>query len=441
MTRLIKPASGPLLGTVKVPGDKSVSHRAALFAPLGSGACRITGWLEAEDTGRSLTAVEGLGAEVGRDGGDLVISPGSFPEIGAVVADSPVIDIDCGNSGTTTRLLMGLLAGRSVRVRLDGDASLRSRPMARVVDPLRLMGARIIYEGEDGRLPVLIEGAALTGIDYRLPVASAQLKSALLLAGLCADGETVVSGGGVSRDHTDRMLLAMGADFEDIDDRSTLRPGRPLALPDMTVPGDPSSAAFLLAAAVVVPRSEVTVTGMMLNPSRALYLGKMNAMSAQLDIRGDEGGSVERVGAVTASHRVLRATDIGGGGIPALIDELPLLAVLAAHAEGVTRIRNARELRFKESDRIVTTAAGLRALGIEVVEYDDGLDIVGCPDGFPTAGVAEITTHGDHRIAMAFAVAGLASRGGVALDDEACVAVSFPDFFSVVADLQQGDAS
>ena len=441
MTLIIEPAGGPLFGTVTVPGDKSVSHRAALFAPLGSGACRISGWLEAEDTGRSLTAVESLGAEVERDGGDLVISPGSFPGIGASAADSPVIDIDCGNSGTTTRLLMGLLAGRRVRVRLDGDASLRSRPMARVADPLRLMGARITYEGEDGRLPVLIEGSSLTGIDYRLPVASAQLKSALLLAGPCATGATIVKGGGVSRDHTEKLLIAMGADLTEDDDSCTLRAGRSLELSDITVPGDPSSAAFLLAAAALVPGSEVVVAGMMINPTRAHYLGSMNAMSVPLAIHRDEAASVEPVGTVTASHGVLRACEIGGGGIPALIDELPLLAVLAARAEGVTRIRDARELRFKESDRIATTAAGLRALGVEVVEYDDGLDIVGCPDGFPTDGVAEIVTYGDHRIAMAFAVAGLASRGGVTLDDDACVAVSFPDFFSVLADLQQGDVS
>ncbi len=440
MTLIIKPAAGPLLGTVLVPGDKSVSHRAVLFAPLGAGESRVRGWLEAEDTGRSLTAVEGLGASVRREGGDLVIGPGSFPGVGPVGPGTPLVDIDCGNSGTTTRLLMGLLAGRRVHVRLDGDASLRSRPMARVVDPLRLMGARIVYEGEEGRLPVLVEGANLTGIDYPLPVASAQIKSAVLLAGLCASGETTVSGGGASRDHTEKMLAAMGAGLDCREDRVTLKPDSSLRPLDMTVPGDPSSAAFLLAAAVLVPGSSVTVAGTMLNPTRTRFLDTMADMSADLEIRPDISENVEPVGEVIADYGALRACEIAGPGIPALIDELPLLAVLAARAEGTTRIRDARELRYKESDRIATTAAGLRAMGVEVVEYEDGLDVVGCPGGFPTDDVARIVTHGDHRIAMAFAVAGLASRGGVALDDDACVAVSFPEFFTVLSELQGGGA-
>ena len=438
MSRLIEPARGPLLGAVKVPGDKSVSHRAALFAPLSGGVSRIRGWLEAEDTGRSLAAVEALGAEVRREGGELSIGPGSFPVVGAVASDAPVVDIDCGNSGTTTRLLMGLLAGRRVRARLDGDASLRSRPMARVVDPLRLMGARIDYEQDEGRLPLVISGAALRGIDYRLPVASAQIKSALLLAGLCAAGETVVAGGGASRDHTEKMLAAMGADLRTGDDRCTLQPGRPLTLLDMTVPGDPSSAAFLLAAAVLVPGSGIEIRDLMFNPTRARFLDVLDDMAAGLEIRPQTGRAVEPVGEVRAHHGALRACEISGPGIPAMIDELPLLAALAGRAEGVTRIRDAKELRYKESDRLETTAAGLRALGVEVTVHEDGLDIVGNPDGYPTRQAAAVSTRGDHRIAMAFAVAALASRGGVLLDDDACVAVSFPDFFAILEDLQCG---
>lgn len=441
MSRLIEPAKGPLRGTVKVPGDKSVSHRAAFFAPLADGVCRVRGWLEAEDTGRSLTAVEGLGAAVRRAGDELLIGPGSFPAPGAVAPGSPRVDVDCGNSGTTARLLMGLLAGRRARVRLDGDASLRSRPMARVVDPLRAMGARIDYAGEAGRLPVLVEGAILRGIDYRLPVPSAQLKSALLLAGLCAVGETVVSGGGASRDHTEKMLAAMGADLAVGDDRCVLRPGRRLGALDLPVPGDPSSAAFLVAAAALVPGSEVDIRDVMLNPTRTRFLDILADMSANLRVRPDISSVVEPVGGISAGHGALRACEIAGPGVPALIDELPLLAVLAARAAGTTRIRDARELRYKESDRIATTAAGLRALGADVVEHEDGLDIAGNPDGFPARGVAEVVTRGDHRIAMAFAVAGLASRGGVRLDDDACVAVSFPDFFGVVEDLQRGGAA
>ena len=440
MSLHVRPAQRPLVGTVKVPGDKSVSHRAALFAPLGTGESRFTGWLEAEDTGRSLAAVEVLGASVRREGSVLVIGTGRFPVCGAASEDAPVVEIDCGNSGTTARLLTGLLAGRRVRARLDGDASLRARPMARVVDPLRAMGARIVYEGEEGRLPLRIDGAELSGLAYELPVASAQIETALLLAGLCATGETTVSGGGSSRDHTEKMLSAMGAELVIGDDRVSIRPGAALSPLDMSVPGDPSSAAFLLAAATLVPGSRVLVEGLMLNPSRARYLDVMERMAASLSIRPDAASAVEAAGRVTAMAGPLSATRIGGPGIPALIDELPLLAVLAARAEGVTRIRDARELRYKESDRIVAVIDGLGALGIEAEPCEDGLDIMGRPDGFPAETPAEIATRGDHRIAMAFAVAGLASRAGVVLDDPDCVAVSFPDFFDVVADLQRGDA-
>lgn len=440
MSLFIQPARGPLVGTVTVPGDKSVSHRAALFAPLAGGESRFTGWLAAKDTGRSLAAVGALGASVRREGEVLVIGPGAFPACGAATDDLPLIDIDCGNSGTTTRLLAGLLAGRRVRVRLDGDASLRSRPMARIVDPLRSMGARIAYAGEDGRLPLVIEGAALTGIDYRLPVASAQLETALLLAGLCAAGETAVTGSGSSRDHTEKMLSAMGARLGVGDDRCTIRGGGPLAPLDMAVPGDPSSAAFLLAAAALVPGSRVMVDDLMLNPTRARYLDVMARMAAPLEIREAADARVEPAGRATARCGPLSATTIGGPGVPALIDELPLLAVLAARAAGTTRISDARELRYKECDRIAATVAGLNALGIEAREREDGLDVVGRPEGFPVAEPAQIATRGDHRIAMAFAVAGLASRGGVVLDDPECVAVSFPDFFAVIAELQRGDA-
>jgi len=425
-----------------VPGDKSVSHRAVLFAPLAEGPCRIRGWLEAEDTGRSLAAVEALGAEVRREDGDLVVGPGRFPGVGAAPAGSTeVVDIDCGNSGTTARLMMGLLAGRRVRARLDGDASLRSRPMARVVDPLRSMGARIVYEGSEGQLPLRIEGAPLVGIDYRLPVASAQLKSALLLAGLSAKGETRVAGGGLSRDHTEKLLESMGVRHATGPDGFGVSPGEPLAAFDLTVPGDPSSAAFLLTAAALLPGSGITVAGMMLNPTRTHYLHVMGDMEVDLRERPDPGRAVEPIGDVLVRHGALRAVSIRDPWIPALIDELPLLAVLAARAEGTTRIRDARELRHKECDRIAATAAGLRTLGVNVTEREDGMDIIGAPEGFPATGPAEIATEGDHRIAMAFAVAGLASRGGVRLDDAACVAVSFPDFFATLDELRHGGAA
>jgi len=435
--RLIPPARGPLRGRLRVPGDKSVTHRALLFAPLADGPCRVRRRLRSEDTDRSLAAVRALGAEVAGPDDDLTLAAGAFPPAGPAPAGAPQVDLDCGNSGTTARLLLGLLAGRRVRARLDGDASLRSRPMARVVAPLRAMGARIRFLGEDGRLPLEITGAALRGASHRLTVPSAQVKSALLLAGLAAAGPTAVCGGGGSRDHTERLLRAMGARLEQDRDADLWRvePGAPLRPYELDVPGDPSSAAFLLAAAALVPGSDVAVDGVLVNPSRCGFAAVWPGELSRVD--GD-AAAAEPVGALTARHGVLRARDVGGAVVPALIDEVPVLAVLAARARGVTRFADCADLRHKESDRIAATAAGLRALGVRVDEHPDGLTVHGVPEGFPAPAPARIATRGDHRIAMAFAVAGLASRAGVILDDDACVAVSYPGFFADLERLQAG---
>ncbi len=432
------PSTAPLRGRLTVPGDKSVTHRSLLFAPLADGPCRIGLRLAAEDTDRSLEAVRALGAVVREDGEDLIIEPGTFPPPGEAPADAPVVDVDCGNSGTTTRLLLGLLAGRRVRARLVGDASLRSRPMARVVEPLRALGADIAYLGEDGRLPLTIRGRALRGGSHAMAVASAQVKSALLLAGLCADGPVTVTGGGLSRDHTERMLRAMGVIVEGEGDNVSCRPGPPPVSFDLTVPGDPSSAAFPVAAALLVPGSEVVVEGVMLNPTRTGFLDVLECMGADMDVIPTGEAAGEPVGRIEARAGAMRACEVGGDAIPTLIDEIPILAVLAARADGTTRFRDAADLRAKESDRIGVTAAGLRALGVEVEEHPDGFSVVGNPGGFPADAPVAVVTHGDHRIAMAFAVAGLASRAGVELDDDACVAVSYPGFFEAMAALAAG---
>jgi len=388
---------------------------------------------------RSLEAVRSLGALVEADGDDLMVGSGRMPAAGTAADGGPTVEIDCGNSGTTTRLLLGLLAGRGVRVRLHGDASLSSRPMARVVEPLRAMGADIRYLGREGRLPLEVRGRALTGRRHEMAVASAQVKSALLLAGLTAVGATEVAGGGRSRDHTERLLRAMGADLRGSDDDADLisvRPAGALHLPRLTVPGDPSSAVFLLAAAMTTSGSSVTVDDVMLNPTRIGWLPVLQRMNAAVDVRPGNAAGSERLGSLTAAASDLKACDIGGEEIPTLIDEIPILSVLASRAAGVTRIRDAADLRAKESDRIAVTAAGLRALGVEVVEHPDGLDVVGRPAGYLVDGPARVRTHGDHRIAMAFAVAGAASPHGVEIDDDGCVAVSYPGFFADLERLQ-----
>ena len=445
MRRLV-PAAGPLRGRVRVPGDKSISHRVALLAPLASGPCRARGWLDADDTQRSLTAVRALGAMVDSRDGVLTVAPGSFPgpaRAGATAAPAAPpappaapLAIDCGNSGTTARLLLGLLAGRRVTAVLDGDASLRARPMARVTDPLTALGARVTWLGEPGRLPLRIEGRPLAGGAVRLPVASAQMKSALLLAALSAAGPVTLSGCGASRDHTEWLLRAMGApaDVADRGDTLTAHPAGPLRPFDLTVPGDPSSAAFLLAAALLVPGSEVTVDDVLLNPTRAGFLNVIRRMGADLTIRPRSDDGWEPVGGITVRQRPLRAFTIVPAEVPTLIDELPLLAVLAACAAGESVVAGAAELRVKESDRIAAIGDGLRALGVPFEARADGFAVRG-PCALRAPG-ARLATRGDHRIAMSLAVAALVADGPVALDDDACVGISFPGFFAALARLQ-----
>lgn len=421
-----------------MPGDKSVSHRVALLPLLADGQCRAAGWLDSADTRASLAAVAALGARTVRANGRL--------EVDATAATGPQggtpLLVDCANSGTTARLLLGLLAGwlpaDGPGVVLDGDASLRARPMARVVDPLRAMGADLRWQGKPDRLPVLVCGASLTGRDHLLPVASAQLKTALLLAGLRAGGATTLRGGGSSRDHTERLLRVMGLETATGDgDELRVSGGAPLTGFDVTVPGDPSSAAFLLTAAAMVPGSRLAVRDVGLGAGRTGFLDVLARTGARVELEraAPEVPGGEPRGDVTVTAGELRPFRIEGDEVPGLVDEIPVLAVLAACCPGRTKITGAEELRHKESDRLALVARNLALLGVDVEERPDGLVIEGGAGlrGGETGRPVVHETGGDHRLAMAMAVAALVVAGESTLDDDECVAVSYPDFFADLA--------
>jgi 3-phosphoshikimate 1-carboxyvinyltransferase len=418
---------GRLRGSVDVPGDKSVSHRAALFGAIAAGRTEITGFLEGEDCLATVRAVRALGVEVARKG------PGHYLVDGAGPAGlrEPEDVIDCGNSGTTARLLAGVLAGQPFWTLLTGDASLRSRPMARVAEPLRRMGATVAGRQQGSRLPLAIGGVRpLAAIRHASHVASAQVKSAVLLAGLWADGPVTVEEPAPSRDHTERMLAAFGAAIV-VDGRSvTVGPGADLRGTVVAVPGDISSAAFLLVAAAALEGSDVAVRHVGVNPTRTGILDALSAMGAAIDTHGEPApagagsGAGEPISTLRVRGSGLRGTEIGGGLIPRLIDEVPALAVAACLARGTTRIHDAAELRVKESDRIRAIASQLARMGARVREYPDGLEI----DGSARLSGAALSSGGDHRIAMALVVAGLAAEGSTVVEDTDCIATSFPGF-------------
>lgn len=413
--RTVARARGPLRGPVRVPGDKSVGHRALLLGTLAEGTLSVRGLSAGEDvrsTRRCLAAM----------GGRFTESPGlvTVRGLGLGGLQAPEAPLDCGNSGTTMRLLMGVLAGQRFAATLTGDASLSRRPMERVAAPLRLMGADIATT--DGHAPVTVRGRGpLKGLRYRLPVASAQVKSAVLLAGLYAEGETSVEDPFGTRDHTERMLAFLG------------HPGPLRSDKALTVPGDPSSAAFFAAAAVLVPGSRLRVERVLLNAGRLGFFTALKEMGARVSWeRGGVHGR-EEVGDVAAEHGPLKALRLPAERVPGLVDEVPLLAVLCAFADGESRLEGLGELRHKESDRLAATAAALTALGAEARVDGDALLVRG-PARW-TGGRVE--TLGDHRLAMAFAVAALAGAGPVELSDAACAAVSYPSFF---ADLEAAGA-
>lgn len=403
---------------IVVPGDKSVSHRAVLFNAMAEGEARITGLLNAEDVGRTVQAARQLGARLAHEGDSLVVRGGPFRDAG---------EIDCGNSGTTARLLLGALAPRA-GARLVGDASLSKRPMRRVLDLLGRMGADT---SAGPTLPVEVRRAALVGIEHIATVASAQVKSAVLLAGLGAEGETAYTEPVSTRDHTERMLFAMGARLAvsgtEAGTRLAVLPG-PLHACNVRVPGDISSATFWLVAAALLEGVAIELPGVGLNPTRTAAIDVLRRMGAELQVEEEPG--VEPIGLVRVGGRGLRGTTISGAEVPRLIDELPALAVAAAFAEGETIVRDAAELRVKESDRIEAIVGGLRAIGVEAEARPDGFVVQG---GGARGG--EVRTHGDHRIAMAFSVAGL--RVPVAIDERASVQTSYPGFFEELERLRE----
>ncbi len=421
--RVRRPAGG-LRGRIEVPGDKSISHRAAILGALATGPTEISGFLEGEDCLCTLRALGALGADVTRKG------PGQY-RIGGVGLEGlqePDTVLDCGNSGTTARLLLGVLAGQPFGSVLTGDESLRRRPMGRVTQPLGEMGALVVGRGEGSRLPLAIRGRRpLKSLSYRSPVASAQVKSALLLAGLYADAPVSVEEPAPSRDHTERMLLGFGARVAVEGLRVILTPGGELRGHPIHVPGDVSSAAFFLVAGLVVPGSDLTVARVGVNPTRTGLLDALKEMGADVRVSEQVGGS-EPMATLRVGADRLGGARIGGSLIPRLIDELPALAVAAACGEGVTEISDAAELRVKESDRIHAVITELRKLGARVEERADGFRIEG---GVPLRG-AVVQSWGDHRMAMALIIAGLLAEGQTVVEDTQCVATSNPEFLATL---------
>lgn len=419
--------SGPIRGVLRAPGDKSMSHRALMLGLLAVGRTRIDGLLEGADVLRTAEACRAFGARVER------LGDGSWQVdgMGAGSLLEPMVPLDFGNAGTGTRLMMGIAGGHDMKVTFDGDASLRKRPMRRILDPLTLMGVEVLSEAEGGRLPVTIRGTGSPApIEYTTPVPSAQLKSAILLAGLNSPGRTTVIETEASRDHTEKMLAFFGADIVSKPDgahgrRIELQGRAQLRARDIRVPADPSSAAFALVAALIVPGSDLSIEGMMMNPLRTGLLTCLQEMGGDIEILNmrNEGG--EDVADLRVRATSLHGIDVPPERAPAMIDEYPILAVAAAFAKGETRMRGLAELRVKESDRLMAIADGLAAAGVRSsIEGDDLTVHAGA--SVPGGGVAQ--THLDHRIAMSFLVLGLASDQPMGVDDVAMIETSFPTF-------------
>ena len=432
-TGLTSRSAGALKGVIAAPGDKSISHRSLILGALANGVTDIEGLLEGEDVRRTAAAMVAFGAGVER------LGPGRWRVAGAGGLAEPSDIIDCGNAGTGVRLIMGATAGFPLIASFTGDISLRGRPMGRVLKPLGLMGAQWLGR-QANRLPLTLKGGGLSAIRYRLPEPSAQVKSAVLLAGLRADGETQVVEPILTRDHTERMLRAFGAEVsvEDGPDGRVIgvRGGQPLTGVRVRVPGDPSSAAFPIVAALITPGSKVTVTGVLLNPLRCGLFETLKEMGAELEIHNVHEAGGETVGDITARHSRLTGVTVPEARAASMIDEYPILAVAAAFAEGPTIMRGLGELRIKESDRITLMAAGLAACGVQVEEEPEGLVVMGTQGAnHPVAGGATANTQGDHRIAMSFLILGLAARAPVSVDEPAMIATSFPGFTDLMAGL------
>ena len=425
--------SKALRGTVGAPGDKSMSHRALIMGAMAKGVTTIDGLLEGDDVRATAAAMKAFGAKVER------VGEGRWRVTGAGGFSEPDDVIDCGNAGTGARLIMGAAAGYPLTATFTGDASLRGRPMRRVLKPLEMMGVRWLGRS-GGRLPISLSGGALQAIDYTLPEPSAQVKSAILLAGLNASGETRVIETEATRDHTERMLRAFGAQVDVSDGAEgrviAVKGGQRLVGAAVEVAGDPSSAAFLLVAALITPGSEVTVRNVMLNPLRTGLFDTLIDMGADLEITNRREAGGESVGDITARHSSLTGVVVPPRRAVSMIDEYPILAVAAAFARGPTVMRGLGELRVKESDRIALVAAGLGACGVALEEEAEGLIVMGTSGAnHDVRGGGAVITHGDHRIAMSFLTLGLAAREPVRVDEPGMIATSFPDFVALMSGL------
>ena len=427
--------SGPLTGRVRPPGDKSISHRAFILGLLSVGETRIEGLLEGDDVLRTGAACRALGAAVERLGEGRWRVRGRG--IGALRASAETLDF--GNAGTGTRLMMGVTGGNGVLARFDGDASLRKRPMRRILDPLIQMGAEVRAQADGGRCPVLLQGTHEPApIEYRTPVASAQIKSAILLAALNSPGQTIVIETEASRDHTEKMLAYFGAEVASVPERESGRrislKGRPELQPaPIVVPADPSSAAFPLVAALIVPGSDIVIEGMMMNPLRTGLLTTLQEMGARIEVLDCRSEGGEDVADLRVRASELKGVDVPAGRAPSMIDEYPVLAVAASFARGETRMRGLAELRVKESDRLAAVAAGLATTGVASTIEGDDLIVSGSAGRAPGNGF--VATHLDHRIAMSFLVMGLAAERAVAVDDERMIETSFPTFRALMTSL------
>ncbi|MFN8667292.1 MAG: 3-phosphoshikimate 1-carboxyvinyltransferase [Gemmatimonadaceae bacterium] len=420
-------ASDVVGGSVRVPGDKSISHRALMFSAFATGSSRVRGILQSDDVKSTAGVLRALGWHLPEVSAQMIIEGAGFTSR----LPSPVSRLDCGNSGTTTRLMAGVAAAQPFASTFVGDASLSRRPMRRVAAPLEAMGARVEFlEGHDG-LPMIVHGATLHSVDWTLPVASAQLKSAVLLAGLCARVPVRVKEPAPTRDHTEQMLSALGVRVGvDAEGFVALQPAERLDPLDLDVPGDPSSAAFFIARALLASNGNVRVENVLRSPYRDGFVRAVRRMGARVDdVREGGAGSSARDDLVAHGGGRLRGISVGRDEVTSMIDEIPMLAVLAARAEGVTEVRGAEELRVKESDRISAVVSNLRAIGVDAEERPDGLVVHGTEA--PLAG--RITTHGDHRIAMAFGVLGATPGCQVEIDDPECCSVSYPGFWRDLA--------
>lgn len=421
MNKTIHPKTG-LKGSIKIPGDKSISHRAVMFGSIAKGDTHITGFLPGDDCMSTIGCFRNLGIDIEADGENVTVHGKGLRGLSA-----PKAQLDVGNSGTTIRLISGILAAQNFDTVLNGDASIQKRPMKRIIKPLSLMGADI-KSTNDGYAPLTVHGKKLKAIEYTMPVASAQVKSSILLASLFAEGTTVINEPVASRNHTEIMLNHFGADIKNTKGVITSTPVKELYAKDLNVPGDISSAAFFMVAGLVVPNSHIIIENVGINPTRTGIIDALKAMGGNIAILNERESGGEAVADIEVKTSKLNATTLSGDIIPRMIDEIPVFAVAALCAEGTTYVKDAQELKVKESNRIATMAAELGKMGVKITETDDGMII----EGNQKLKGAEVYSHLDHRVAMSCAVAGLVADGDTIITEGDCVGISFPNFYELL---------